>query len=138
MSETSSYSDSELEDSNIIQLACVGSRMYNNYQEFDKNIRETFKEWNISMNSRINLISGGAKGTDKMAEEWATKNSRSITIFRPNWDKYGKGAGPRRNAQIIDAATHCIAFPSKMGKGTQDSIRKANRKGIPLKVIYID
>ena len=88
--------------------------------------------------SKNNLISGGAKGVDKMAEEWATKNGLSITIFRPNWDKYGKGAGPRRNVQIIGAATHCIAFPSKMGKGTQDSIGKAKRKGIPLKVIYID
>ena len=61
-----------------------------------------------------------------------------IKIFKPDWLKYGKAAGPIRNQQIIEYATHVIAFPSKTGKGTQDSIIRAKKLNRKLIICPID
>jgi hypothetical protein len=39
-----------------------------------------------------------------------------------------------RNSDIINAATHVIAFPSAQSRGTRDAIRKAQAAGKPLVV----
>jgi hypothetical protein len=52
-------------------------------------------------------------------------------------EKTWKKAGLLRNTDIINESTHVIAFPNDKGSGTQDSIRKAQKLGKIVKVIYI-
>jgi len=59
-------------------------------------------------------------------------------IFLPNWKKYGKSAGFRRNHDIIQSATHVIAFPFKHGSGTQHSIKLAEKFSKPCHVVKFD
>ena len=82
-------------------------------------------------------MSGGAKGADTLAENWAEEYGIPITIFRPDWKAYGKAAGPIRNTDIVNECTHMIAFPSVKGKGTQDSIKKAKENGKLVEIFYI-
>ena len=118
-----------------MKLAIVGSRNYHNYEEFKQNILNILTVDNLSIGE---IISGGASGADKLAERFAAEYQIPIKVFKPEWKKYGKAAGPLRNQQIIEECTHVIAFPSVQGKGTQDSIRKAQLLGKPIKIIYID
>jgi hypothetical protein len=50
----------------------------------------------------------------------------------------GKYKFLERNTKIVENSTHYIAFPSRSGSGTQDTIRKAQKKGLKGFVIYID
>ncbi len=118
-----------------VKLAIVGSRNYHNYEEFKQHILNMLIIENLSIEE---IISGGAAGADKLAERLAAEYQIPLKVFEPDWKKYGRAAGPLRNQQIIENCTHVIAFPSVQGKGTQDSIRKAQLLGKPIKIIYID
>lgn len=47
------------------------------------------------------IISGNARGVDKIGEQIAKENSIDLTIFPANWSKYGKAAGFKRNYKMI-------------------------------------
>lgn len=61
-----------------------------------------------------------------------------LIIYHPEWNKYGRVAGPMRNSKIIETASHCIAFLSKNSRGTLDNIKKAKAKPIPIKIYKVD
>lgn len=71
------------------------------------------------------LIQGGAPGADYMAKVWAQENGIKVIEYLANWKKYGKKAGPLRNAQMIEHGSPelCIGFPG--GGGTRDMLNRA-------------
>ena len=78
------------------------------------------------------IIHGGAEGADTLADEWARKWVLRREIYRPDWKKHGKAAGPLRNSRMIAEGRPdiCIAFPG--GRGTEDMKRKARAAGIEV------
>ena len=84
------------------------------------------------------IVSGGARGADTLAEQWAQRNSVPCQVFKPDWKRHGKAAGILRNTDIVNNCTHMLAFPSRRGKGTQDSIKKARRAEKDVHVTWID
>lgn len=119
-------------------LALIGSREYNNYEQFKTIISKTLDKWNVKITDVSLVVSGGAKGADSLADLWATENKKVMKIFLPDWKKFGKAAGIIRNKDIIDECTHVIAFPSKKGKGTQNSIKRAKEANKIMEVYFID
>ncbi len=86
----------------------------------------------------MDIISCLYRGTDTLAEHYAKEHEVQCVVFIPDWEKHGKKAGIMRNADIVEQSQYCIAFPSRYGKGTQDSIKRATDKKIPTKVFWID
>ena len=121
-----------------MKLAIVGSRNFTDYDNFKLAVIKVLQEWNITLEQIDNIVSGGAKGADTLAERFSQEYQIKMVIYRPDWNLYGKRAGILRNTDIVESSTHMIAFPSRSGKGTQDSIRKAKDNKIPVKVLYID
>ena len=122
----------------MIKLAIAGSRNFNDYVSFRLAVDKILAEWN---NPNIEyIITGGAKGVDTLAERYAKERNIPLVSKLPNWQKYGKAAGPIRNSEIVADCTHLIAFPSHLGSGTQDTINKfkKNKGYINIKVLYID
>lgn len=122
-----------------IVLAIVGSRTFADNVLFE----ETIQEFIVRHEMPIKVVSGGAKGADTMGENWAKRMGITLQVFKPRWKyplsgKYDPGAGLKRNTDIIKACTHVNAFPSKKGRGTQDSIRKAKEMGKPCIVKWIE
>lgn len=78
------------------------------------------------------VITGGARGADKLGDEWAKSRKIDREIFFADWNKYGKGAGPIRNQRMLDEGrpTLVVAFPG--GKGTADMVRRAKTANIPV------
>ena len=66
-------------------------------------------------NETTEIVSGGAKGIDTSAREYANANSIKFTEFLPEYSKYKKGAPLKRNLQIIEYADEVIASPDMMG-----------------------
>ncbi len=56
------------------------------------------------------IVSGGAKGIDTQAREYAQNNSISLKEFLPEYTKYGKSAPLKRNLQIIAYVDYVVAF----------------------------
>ena len=77
------------------------------------------------------IISGGARGIDACAKEYAVANNITLTEFLPDYKKHGRCAPLKRNLQIIDYADEIIAFWDKKSKGTKfviDNCKKQNKK----------
>ena len=68
------------------------------------------------------LISGGAKGVDSIAENWAKSHHVFIKQFKPDWKKYGRGAGIVRNKQMVEESDKVIIFWDGISKGTKSDI----------------
>jgi len=46
------------------------------------------------------IVSGGARGVDTLAEIYAKDKCIPVKIFKPDWNKYGKSAGVIRNYEM--------------------------------------
>lgn len=83
------------------------------------------------------IVSGGAKGVDTSAADFALKHGIKLTVILPEYEKYGRGAPIVRNKQIIDHADTVIAFWDEKSKGTLSVIKHCEKIGKPCKVVLI-
>jgi len=83
------------------------------------------------------IISGGAKGIDSIAEQYADKNGISKLILRPQYRRYGKAAPLIRNDKMIEIADSILAIWDGKSAGTNHTIKKAKKLNKPVKVITI-
>jgi GH18 family chitinase len=111
-----------------MKAAIIGSRSFNNYDL----VLETLLEYE---NTITLIVSGGAKGADTLGERWAKEKNKEVLIFYPEWDKYGKSAGFRRNKDIIENSDIVFAFWDGVSKGTKSSIDLSNKLNKELKII---
>ena len=110
-----------------MKLAIIGSRKIEKL-----NLDEYIKE------KPDVVISGGAKGIDTIAEEWALKNNIEMIIHRPDYEKNGKKAAWRRNDIIIDEADKIIAFWEGKSTGTRYVINKALEVKKNIEVVFVN
>ena len=83
------------------------------------------------------IVSGGAKGADTYAREFAEKKGIRLIEHLPDYGKYGKAAPLVRNRLIIDDCDKVLAFWDGKSKGTKYAIDYAESKGKPIKIIRI-
>ena len=81
------------------------------------------------------IISGGAKGVDRLAAEYSKNHSLKLTEFLPEYGLYGRAAPIRRNESIVNYADHILVFWDGASKGSLSVIRYAERQGKPCQVI---
>ena len=81
------------------------------------------------------IVSGGARGVDACAAEYARKHDIKLTEFLPEYDRYGRAAPIVRNRQIVDYADEVLAFWDGSSKGTLSVIKYAEKTGKPCEVI---
>ena len=81
------------------------------------------------------IVSGGAKGVDACAAEYARTKGITLTEFLPEYTRYGKGAPMIRNRNIVDYADKVVAFWDGSSKGTLSVIQYAKKEGKPCKII---
>jgi len=80
------------------------------------------------------IISGGARGADKLGEKYAQRMAIPMTVMYADWDKYGKRAGYLRNVEMGDAADALIALWDGQSKGTKHMIHIAKSKMLKVLV----
>lgn len=80
------------------------------------------------------IISGGAKGVDTLAKEYALENGLKLTEFLPEYERYGRGAPLKRNITIIESADIVLAFWDGKSRGTKFVIDNCHSRNIPVRV----
>ncbi len=83
------------------------------------------------------IISGGAKGADTYAREFAQKHDLKLIEFLPEYDKYGKGAPLVRNKLIVENCDCVLAFWDGRSRGTKFTLDYAREKNKPIKIVQI-
>ena len=79
-----------------MKIVIAGSRTITDINILVKAIKLSGYE----ITSSDEIVSGGARGVDTLAEIYAKKKNIPIRIFKPDWDKYGKSAGVIRNYEM--------------------------------------
>ncbi len=111
-----------------MNIAIIGSRTYKNLP----NINILLSKLDPG---QCTIISGAGKGVDTYAERVAYKLGFDVDTYPPDWNRYGKSAGFKRNHDIIENACKVYAFWDGESKGTLHSIKLAEEKGIPVIIV---
>lgn len=83
------------------------------------------------------IVSGGAKGVDTCAKNYAIQNNINLKEFLPEYNKYGKAAPLKRNLQIVEYADEIIAFWDGKSRGTKYVIDACERLGKKVSVFIV-
>lgn len=84
------------------------------------------------------IVSGGAKGVDTSAREYAKKNGIKLTEFLPEYTRFGRSAPLKRNITIIEYADIVLAFWDGKSRGTKFVIDNCRKLGVEVRVYIID
>ena len=121
-----------------MKLIIAGGRDFNDkilaWKEFNGFAAELNTDLS-KLNSITEIVSGGARGADKMGEFIAQFYNIPVKQFVPDWDGLGKKAGHVRNREMGDYADALLAFWDGESKGTKGMIEYAKKKGLIVKVV---
>lgn len=109
-----------------MKLAIIGSRTVNQIS-IELYIPENTTE----------IVSGGAKGVDTLAREFAEKQGLPLTEFLPDYARYRRAAPIKRNEEIADYADEVLAFWDGHSKGTAHTLKEFERRGKKVTVISV-
>jgi hypothetical protein len=110
-----------------MKIIIAGSRTINN-------IAEVYRAFLNSHFDPDEIVSGGAKGVDKLGERIAKDNSIPCRVFSADWGKYGKKAGYLRNKDMAEYADALVAVWDGESKGTANMIKLMKDMGKPVYV----
>ncbi len=83
------------------------------------------------------IISGGARGIDTLAEKYADEHKLSKHILRPKYHLYKRGAPIKRNMEMIEMADAVLVVWDGRSRGAQSTVRYAEKLKKTIKVIQI-
>lgn len=118
-----------------MKFAIIGGRNFDNYEKMEYILWDLFHIRRTTV-PKDTIVSGGAKGADSLAKQYAEEEEQKYIEFLPDWNKFGKSAGFRRNQQIVDACDMVIAFWNGESKGTKHTIDLARKTKKPTFIVY--
>lgn len=110
-----------------LRVAIVGSRDFSHLEWVDRYV-DSLPEGAV-------VVSGGARGVDRRAEQAARRRGLKVESFTPLWygadGKYDGSAGFARNQKIVERAHAVVAFysGSSASSGTRHVMKIAEAAG---------
>jgi len=111
-----------------MKVIVAGSREFDDYQVICR-VLSTHRH------QITQIITGGARGADRLGYRWAWKHQVPHKLFRAEWARWGKSAGVRRNAQMAQAGDVLVAFWDGTSPGTRDMIQQMEALSKPVVVV---
>ena len=84
------------------------------------------------------LVSGGARGVDRLAAEFARSRGITVKEFLPRYELYGRAAPLKRNEEIVDYADKVYIFWDGKSRGTEFVCTYCKKTGKPFVLKVID
>lgn len=112
-----------------MKLLITGSRSYDNYEGLKTAIESLASQ-------PTEILHGGARGADQLAEQYAKAQGIPTTIIKPDYQKHNYKAAPlERNSELVQLADATLALYGK-GRdrkgGTWDAAKKTIAANKPL------
>ena len=115
----------------FFNVIVAGSRSFNDYNLLKRKLDHLLK----NVGDEIVIVSGHARGADKLGERYAREKGYRVKVFKADWDKYGKTAGMIRNGIMAGYSNVLVAFWDGKSRGTQNMIHLMHQQNKPLRVI---
>ncbi len=121
-----------------LRIIISGSRTFDDYEFMEKTLDEYL--YPLLPYHKIVIISGCAKGADKLGERYAAKHFIPLIRCEPLWRIHGRGAGPRRNEYMAMMANDdgcrgvLFAFWDGQSRGTKNMIQNARAEGLEIHI----
>ncbi len=117
----------------LFRVCICGCRDFTNYEFFKEKCLFLLK----NKLPNVIIVSGGAQGADTLAEQFAKEYNLKNEIFKADWEKYGRSAGPKRNEEMVKVSNGVIAFWDYKSKGTKTTIDFSKKYNVSCKIVNI-
>lgn len=114
------------------RVIVAGGRDFNDYNLLKNKLDHALRN---RINEGIVIVSGAARGADKLGERYAKERGYEIDSHPADWEKHGKSAGYIRNKEMAQCSDALMAFWDGKSRGTKHMIDLANQQ--ELKVITV-
>lgn len=122
----------------MTRIIVAGSRNFNNYRL----LRSKLDDIIAGISDEIEIVSGNARGADRLGERYASEHNISVALFPADWSVYGKPAGIIRNQIMVNHVSKgkalVVVFWDGESRGAHDMIRRARSAGIETIVFRTD
>ena len=108
-------------------ITIVGSRDFNDYEV----LKTELSRFDIKK-----IVTGGAKGADLLAEQYAHDHNIPIEVYKPD-SKLGHHASILRNKLMVDDSDAIVVFWNGQYYGTLSTIRHAKKTGKPVSIVNV-
>lgn len=115
-----------------LKLIVAGSRGFDDYELLKETLDKALIRFKYA---DVEIVSGTAKGADKLGERYAKEHGCQVKRMPADWDRYGKSAGYRRNADMAKYADACIVFWDGKSRGTKHMIDLAHREYVEYRIV---
>jgi hypothetical protein len=120
----------------MFKLIVAGSRDFDNFPFLEMKLNHLL----TNVTDEIEIVSGGARGADKLGEQYAKKFNYKIKRFPARWKEFGRAAGPIRNGEMGDYAAPdgaCVVFWKNRSNGSRNMICVAKNKNLKLRIYEV-
>jgi len=115
-----------------MRVIVAGSRTFNDY-----GVLSAYCDRVLSRVVDVEIVSGGARGADSLGELYARERGYPVRVFPAEWEKYGRGAGLRRNVEMAEYADGLIAFWDGESRGTMHMVGVARERGLRVRICRV-
>ena len=120
-----------------MRILVTGSRLYDDTIQLRVALSDAiFPTVMDNPGEDVTLVVGDATGADARAVDFAQYLGLRIEVHAADWPRYGRGAGPIRNQEMVDSgADMALAFRIRgvPSHGTDDCVRRILAADIPLR-----
>ena len=114
------------------RVVVAGSRSFDDYKRLSTELDSY-----LAGKTNVTIISGTARGADRLGERYAAEHNMKLERFPAEWDKYHKGAGPIRNHKMVLEADAVVVFWDNESSGSKNIIDYAREENVPYKIIRV-
>ena len=102
-------------------------------------ISEIEKCWAESLGAEpVIVVEGEAKGVDSIAKSWAISKNFQLEPHKPDWKRFGRGAGIVRNKEMVEASDFVLILWDGSSKGTLSDIKLCEKLSKQNKVVTVN
>lgn len=114
-------------------MRCIiaGGRDFNDYDLLLRSMNNFIDEHGMP---RF-IISGCARGADRLGEQFAKDVDIELIRYPANWDRHGKRAGILRNIEMGNASDALVLFWNNRSTGSGHMLRVATKQNLIVKVV---
>lgn len=121
-----------------MKLIIAGTREFKDFKLLQREVLRFLEESGHDIYD-VTIISGGARGADRLGELFADFFSIPCIIMEADWEANGRSAGFIRNKEMAKIADACICFWDGHSRGTKHMIDIAREFKLNTRVInYVE